>query len=820
MKVAVLDLGSFFAKIFKTSTAPPSVPSTVASSSHSGGAASAGPVGSGTDTSLSTAPTLTLFPALVPDSPSTSRKVPALLPSAPAPLHRVLTASYPRVSAASRAAESVGSPLSLPSSPKVAKVQPLSLPLSLPQSFPLFPASSGGSYSAAGSPARLATLERAPPGPGGVWAELPSIEGAASSSSSLAVSPRNLRQSGCGERDPSSWIPPGTGTGPKTLFFTLPDIGEEWASDSDSEDEGEARGLSEGSRKHNFAVKGKDHLPIHFTRNVQKAIDKYTCESVSSFSSTGTSTPTEAPNSWSGTQSSTTGLSTERSSVYSWRDDEFDKDNAQKVQQLFWEVEEMLFEGKVSAQTQNLLAECSEWARRSLHLRVLGRQLILPTDEGFQHFRVSGPSSVTHKPLLESYECGSNIRELCISGSQILPAALSAPALQGAEGTGIADLEACSRLEEEVYDVDGKIEEYFAFDGEEDDDEYLQHKKVHRGRKWHKHGLPPISPHDCIKDAVAAEVFDHIWRDMVELLKELVRKHWRTVLSEGKKQKEKLKVTENKSQHTVISRCNPETSSVPPSRSSETRSISLASHLIPPQIHRFSNNFYSDLNGVMTIQAKPLQQRPTYFADRTHNEQEEKSTDIGASVPSSARHRRARILDARGLQNSAKKTPMHRRLPSLTSDSQRIKTPNVYSDEVLRGTKLQTGTDNLSSPVQTSRSRLPPIGSETGEQNAAVPGSLPVSYRGRNPQNRVLSAIPDTVDRSPLRERTLTMDQFSRPSTTHTFQSDTPQKSSLTPVEFAGHTWTGQSFLTGSQYPPKSFQRTALTSRKRFQVAS
>ena len=48
---------------------------------------------------------------------------------------------------------------------------------------------------------------------------------------------------------------------------------------------------------------------------------------------------------------------------------EFDKASAQKVQQLFWEVEEMLFEGKVSPQTQNLQAECREWAGRSLHLR-------------------------------------------------------------------------------------------------------------------------------------------------------------------------------------------------------------------------------------------------------------------------------------------------------------------------------------------------------------------------------------------------------------------------------------------------------------------
>ncbi|XP_005878236.1 PREDICTED: protein FAM149A [Myotis brandtii] len=133
------------------------------------------------------------------------------------------------------------------------------------------------------------------------------------------------------------------------------------------------RGLSEGSGKHNFPVKIKDPLPTHFTRNVQKAIDKYTCESVSSFSSSGSPTPTEAHSSWSGsaTQSSTstTGLSTERSSICSWRDEEFDKASAQKVQQLFWEIEEMLFEGKVSPQTQNLMAECSEWVRRSIHLR-------------------------------------------------------------------------------------------------------------------------------------------------------------------------------------------------------------------------------------------------------------------------------------------------------------------------------------------------------------------------------------------------------------------------------------------------------------------
>ncbi|XP_039738627.1 protein FAM149A isoform X3 [Pteropus medius] len=583
------------------------------------------------------------------------------------------------------------------------------------------------------------------------------------------------------------------------------------------------RGLSEGSGKHNFAVKSKDTLPTHFTRNVQKAIDKYTCESTSSFSSGGSPMPPEAHSSWSGseTQSSTAGFSTERSSIYSWRDDEFDQANAQKVQQLFWEVEEMLFERKVSPQTQNLLAECSEWSRRSIHLRVLGRQLILPTDEGVRHFQGSEAYSAVHEPFSDAGERNSNIRELCISGSQILLAALAAPALPGSDCTGVADLTACSSLQEEVYDVDGKIEEYFAFDRKEDDDVRFEQKSAHRRRTWRKHGFPPVSPHDCIKDAVAAEVFDHVWTNVVEILEELIRKNWEITLTGRKKQKGKLKVAETKSPHLLISRINTDVSSVPPSRSSETRSISMTSHLNPPQIHRFSNNFYSDLNGVMTIQAKPLQQRPTYFADRTQNEQEDKSLGVGASALSSARHRLGRISDPRGLQTSAKRTPVHRRLPSLTSDSQRMKTPNVYSDEVLRGTKLQTGIDHTSSPpVQTSRSRLPPIGSETAEQNVTVPGSRPVSYRGKHAQNRVLSAVLDSIERSPLRERSLTTEQFSRPSTTHTFLSDTPRKGSLTLMEFAGHTWTGQGFLTGSQYPPKSFQRTTMTLRKRFQVAS
>ncbi|KAK1341779.1 hypothetical protein QTO34_016528 [Cnephaeus nilssonii] len=201
---------------------------------------------------------------------------------------------------------------------------------------------------------------------------------------------------------------------------------------------------------------------------------------------------------------------------------EFDKASAQKVQQLFWEVEEMLFEGKVSPQTQNLMAECSEWARRSIHLRVLGRQVILPTDEGVRHFQGSEPRSAGHKCSLDARQL-SSIRQ---------------------------------------------------------------------------------------------------------------------------------------------------------------------------------------------------------------NEQEDKSLSVGASALSATRHRLGRISDSCRLQTPGKKTPIHRRLPSLTSDSQRMKTPNVDSEEVLRGTRLQTGLDLMSSPpVHTARSRLPPTGPEPAEQKVAGPGSRPVSVR-------------------------------------------------------------------------------------------
>ncbi|NXO77447.1 F149A protein, partial [Sitta europaea] len=566
-------------------------------------------------------------------------------------------------------------------------------------------------------------------------------------------------------------------------------------------------------------------LPSVFARNVQEAIDNYTCETPS-LSSDACTTPTELNNSWSGINSYTTSLSTERSSVYSWRDDEFDKANTQRVHQLFWEIDEMLFEGKVTSQTENLQAECADWVQQFPHIRVLGKQLLVPKDEGFQHFQSRNDAYVDTKCVPGLLECTGHTKELFISGSKLIPKASPIHTSLDSSSTRISasDSAMYSFLEEEIYDEDGKIEEYIAFDNKELEDEIWEQKKMRLSEKRCKRGIPPVSPNDCIKDAVASEIFDHIWSNVIGILEELIKKNWETSIPECDQQIEKLKTVAAKLPHLPVIHITADAGTIPLSRGSEARSVSFGAHSVSSQVYRFSSNFCRDLNGVMTIQAKPLQQRHA-ATEKIQNEQEDKQHSIATSTPNSAHSRLGRISDnsilspSLALLASSRKLP---RLPSLTSDQPCSEVPNVSNDEICKGTKLVGSWDRLcSARVPATRSKLPPIISEAVEQCVSVPRMQQSSHQKRYAHSRVSSAVAGRTEQQPLRERTVTVDQFSRPNTTHTFRRDTPQKKSLNPVDFANHRRTGQGFLiTGSQNYSKSFQRNPPTSRKRFQIAS
>ncbi|NXG08877.1 F149A protein, partial [Sakesphorus luctuosus] len=571
-------------------------------------------------------------------------------------------------------------------------------------------------------------------------------------------------------------------------------------------------------------------LPSVFAKNVQEAIDNYTCETLSSLSSNGCTTPTELSNSWSGINSYTTGLSTEESSVYSWRDDEFDKANTQRVHQLFWEIDEMLFEGKVTSQTQSLQVECADWVERFPHLRVLGKQLLVPKDEGFQHFQSRNDACVDAKCLPGLCECTSNTKELCISGSKLILTASPIHTSLDSSSTEISasDSAMYSFLEEEIYDMDGKIEEYLAFDSKELDDEGWEKKKVRLSEKRSKCGIPPVSPNACIKDAVASEVFDHIWSSVIGILEELIKKNWETSIPECNKKLEKLKAVTAKLPHLPVIHTITDAGSIPMSRGSEAQSVSFGSHSVSSQVHRFSSNLCSDLNGVMTIQAKPLQQRHVARVEKIQNEQEDKQQSIASSAPNSARARLGRISDnsvllsSGALLASSRKLPNHCRLPSLTSDQLSSKVPSMYREEILRGTKLVASSDRLSSACAPATwNKLPPINSEAVEHRLSAPRLQQSSHQGRYALSRVSSAVPGRTEQPPLRERTVIVNQFSRPNTTHTFKRDTPQKRSLTPIDIANHRGMAQGVLiTGSQHYYRSVQRNPANSRKRFQIAS
>ncbi|KAL9851847.1 protein FAM149A isoform 3-T3 [Geothlypis trichas] len=543
------------------------------------------------------------------------------------------------------------------------------------------------------------------------------------------------------------------------------------------------KGLSRGSPNRCLSGKSGVSLPSVFARNVQEAIDSYTCETLSSLSPSGCTTPTELNNSWSGISSYTTSLSTERSSIYSWRDDEFDKANTQRVQQLFWEIDEMLFEGKVTSKTENLQAECADWVEQFPHIR------------------------------------------LCISGSKLIPivSPIHTSLHSSSKRISASDSAMYSFLEEEIYDEDGKIEEYLAFDNKELEDEIWEQKKMRLSEKRCKRGIPPVSPNACIKDAVASEVFDHIWSNVIGILEELIKKNWETSIPECDQEIEKLKTVTAKLLHLPAIHITADAGTIPLSRGSEAQSVSFGAHSVSSQVYRFSSNFCSDLSGVMTIQAKPLQQRHAATAEKNQNEQEDKQPTSASSTPNSAHARLGRISDnsvlspSPALLASSRKVP---RLPSLTSDQPCSEVPNMHNDEVRKGKKLVVS--SLSSArAPATRNKLPPIKSEAVEQRVSVSRMQQSPHQEQYTHSRVSSVVANRAEQQPLRERTVTVDQFSRPSTTHTFRRDTPQKKSLTPVDFANHRRTGQGFLiTGSQNYSRSFQRNPPNSKKRFQIAS
>lgn len=139
----------------------------------------------------------------------------------------------------------------------------------------------------------------------------------------------------------------------------------------------EIRGLSRSSLDHHPLPEEADdnQTPQRYLHDLQEAVSTHN-SSETSAASGHSDCPTvisiDSNQSWSGIYSATgTGISTERSSVFSWGYDEFDKAASRQVQQMFEEIDKELYEGRGSGGgiLQGLQDECQQWATRFPHLR-------------------------------------------------------------------------------------------------------------------------------------------------------------------------------------------------------------------------------------------------------------------------------------------------------------------------------------------------------------------------------------------------------------------------------------------------------------------
>jgi len=207
---------------------------------------------------------------------------------------------------------------------------------------------------------------------------------------------------------------------------------------------------------------------------------------------------------WSEGNSLTTGNTTERSSLFSWGDDELDQQTSQVVSEMFHQIDNMMFGGKAVGVSVPLQKECRLWMKSFPHLRLSGSQVVSSKEEGFQH--ISRPNEVSK--LTDSFEKINDLdgmtspyasETLNISGKQIILSPSKDQHLQN---------------DEEVFVKDGLVEELIAYNVTEIEEEGRRYHVPHR----RKQGFPPVTPVRCARETVQQQLFDVIWSNVINKL--------------------------------------------------------------------------------------------------------------------------------------------------------------------------------------------------------------------------------------------------------------------------------------------------------------